>query len=158
MIFWNSLAFSMIQCMLAIWFLVPLLLGPPGKSTGKESTYNVGDPGLIPGLGRSPGEGISYTIQDSWTLLVAQMVKNLPAMQEIWAWSLGWEDPLEESMAAYFNILAWRIPMDIEAWWATVHVVIKSQACPLPFLNPACASGSSWFRCCWYLAWRILSL
>ena len=158
MIFWNSLAFSMIQWMLAIWSLVPLLLGLPGNSAGRESTYNVGDPGLIPGLGRSPGEGISYTLQYSWTLLVAQMVKNLPAMQETWAWSLGWEDPLEESMAAYFSILAWRIPMDIEAWWATVHVVIKSQACPLTFLNPACASGSSCFRCCWCLAWRILSL
>ena len=47
-----------------------------------------------------------------WASLVAQMVKNLPAMQETWVRSLGWEDPLEESMATYFIILAWRIPMD----------------------------------------------
>ena len=42
--------------------------------------------------------------------LVAQMVKNLPAMWETWVWSLGWEDPLEEGMAAHSSILAWRIP------------------------------------------------
>ena len=148
----------MIQWMLAIWSLVPLLLGFPGNSADKESTCNVGDSGLIPGLGRSPGEGIGYTLQYFWTLLVAQMVKNPLAMRETWAWSVGWEDPLEESMAAHFSILAWWIPMDTEAWWAIVHVVIKSQACPLPFWNPPCASGSSWFRCCWCLAWRILSL
>ena len=48
--------------------------------------------------------------------LVAQRVKNLPAMREIWIWCLGWKDPLEEDMATHFNILAWRIPMDREAW------------------------------------------
>ena len=42
--------------------------------------------------------------------LVAQMVKNLPAMQETPVWSLGWENPLEKGMATYFSILAWRIP------------------------------------------------
>ena len=41
--------------------------------------------------------------------LVAQMVKNPPAMQETWVRSLGWEDPLEEGLAAHFSILAWRI-------------------------------------------------
>ena len=51
--------------------------------------------------------------------LVAQMVKNLPAMQETWVPSLGWEDPLEEGMATHSSILAWRIPMDRGAWWAT---------------------------------------
>ena len=45
----------------------------------KKSTCNVGDPGLIPGLGRSPGEGIGYPLQYSWASLMAQMVKNLPA-------------------------------------------------------------------------------
>ena len=44
--------------------------------------------------------------------LVAPMVKKLPAMQETWVWSLGWEDPLEEGMATHSNILAWRIPLD----------------------------------------------
>ena len=58
--------------------------GFPGSSAGKESTCNAGDPGLIPGLGRSPGEVIGYTLQYSWAPLVAQTVKNLPAVQEIW--------------------------------------------------------------------------
>ena len=76
---------------------------------------------MIPGLGRSPGEGIGYSLQYSWASLVAQMVKNLPEMQETWVQSLGWEDPLEESMATQSSMLAWRIPMDRGAWWATVH-------------------------------------
>ena len=58
---------------------------------------------------------------------MAQRVKNLLAMQESWVRSLGWEDPLEEGMATLSNILAWRIPMDRGAWWATVHGVEKSQ-------------------------------
>ena len=57
--------------------------------------------------------------------LVTQLVKNLPARQETWVSSLGWEDPLEESMATHFSILAWRIPMDREAWQATAHAVTK---------------------------------
>ena len=55
------------------------------------------------------------------------MVKNPPAMLETWLLSLGWEDPLEEGKATYSSILAWRILMDRGAWWATVHVVTKSQ-------------------------------
>ena len=62
----------------------PVFLGYPGGSAGKESAYNAGDPGLIPGLGRSPGEGIDYPLQYSWGSLVAQLVKNPPAMQETW--------------------------------------------------------------------------
>ena len=46
----------------------------------------------------------------SWASLVAQRVKNLPTMREIWVRSLGWEDPLEEGMATYSSILAWKIP------------------------------------------------
>ena len=57
--------------------------------------------------------------------LVAQMVKNLPAMQENPDQSLDWEDPLEEGMATHSSILAWRIPMDRRAWRATVHGVAK---------------------------------
>ena len=53
--------------------------GFPDSSVSKESTYNAGDPGLIPGLGRSAGEQIGYPLQ-SWVSLVAQQVKNLPAM------------------------------------------------------------------------------
>ena len=52
--------------------------------------------------------------------LVAQVVKNLPAVWETWVRSLGWEDPLEEGMATHSSILAWRILMDRGAWWATV--------------------------------------
>ena len=76
---------------------------------------------MIPELGRSPGEGIGYPLQYSWASLVAQMVKNPPAMQETWVRSLGWEDPLEKGMATHSSILAWRIPMDKGAWRATVH-------------------------------------
>ena len=57
---------------------------------------NAGDPGSTPGWGRSPGEGIGYPLQYSWASLVAQLVKNLPVLQETWVRSLGWEDPLEE--------------------------------------------------------------
>ena len=85
------------------------------------------DASSIPGLGRSPGEGIGYPFQYPWASLVAQMVKNLPTMWETWVQSLGWEDPLEEGMATHSTILAWRIPMDRGAWWATVHGVAKSR-------------------------------
>ena len=58
--------------------------------------------------------------------LVAQMVKNMPAMWETWVRSLGWEDPLEEGMATHSSILAWRMPMDRGTWRATVHGVAES--------------------------------
>ena len=61
-----------------------------------------------------------------WASLVAQMVKNLPAMRETWVQSLGWEDSLEEGMATHSTILAWRIPMDRGAWQAIAHGVTKS--------------------------------
>ena len=54
------------------------------------------------------------------------MVKNPPAMQETQAGSMGWEDPLEEGMAIHSSILAWRFPMEREAWCVTVHGVAKS--------------------------------
>ena len=54
-------------------------MGFPGSSAGKESACNAGDPGFILGSGRSPEEGIGYLLQYSWTSLVAQIVKNLPA-------------------------------------------------------------------------------
>ena len=85
----------------------------PGGSVGKESTCNAGDLGLIHGLGRSPGEGNSYPLQYSWLSLVAQLVKNLPAMKETWVQSLGWEDHLEKGKAAHSSILAWRIPWTV---------------------------------------------
>ena len=58
---------------------------------------------------------------------MAQEVKNPPAMQETWVGSLGWDDLLEEGMATHSSILAWRIPMDRGARWATVHRVTKSR-------------------------------
>ena len=70
---------------------------------------------------------MGYPLVYSWVSLVAQLVKNLTAMWETWVLSLGWEDPLEESMATHSSILSWRIPMDRGAWWATVHGVAKSQ-------------------------------
>ena len=59
-------------------------LGFPERSVDKESACIAGDPGSIPGLGRSAGEGIGHPLQYSWPSLVAQLVKNPPAMQETW--------------------------------------------------------------------------
>ena len=73
--------------------LTPVFLGFPGVSTGNESARNAGDLGLMPGLGRFPGEGNGYQING---LLVAQLVKNPPVMQETWGWCLCREDPLEK--------------------------------------------------------------
>ena len=61
---------------------------------------------MIPGLGRSTGEGINYPLQYSWASLVAQLVKNMPAMRDTWVRSLGWEDSLEKGTATYSSILA----------------------------------------------------
>ena len=76
-------------------------------------------------------EEILKTLAGSYQItrasLVAQMVKNLPEMQETWVRSLGWEDPLEEGMATHSSILACRIPMDRGAWQVTVHRVTKCQ-------------------------------
>ena len=68
--------------------------GLPDSSVGKESTCNAGDPGSIPESGRSTGEGIGYPLQHSWASVVAQLIKNSPAMQETPVRFLGWEDPL----------------------------------------------------------------
>ena len=76
--------------------LVPMTMAFPDSSVGKESTCNAGDPGSIPGSGRSLGEAIGYPLQYSWASLVAQLVENLPAMRETWVRSLGWEDSLEK--------------------------------------------------------------
>ena len=66
---------------------------------------------------------VAYELRAS---LVAQMVKSLSAVWEIQIQSLGWDDPLEEGMATHSSILAWRIPMDRGAWWATADGVTKS--------------------------------
>ena len=69
---------------------------------------------MIPRSGRSPREGIGYSLQYSWVSLIAQMVKNLPAVQETQVQSLDQEDPLEKEMAIHFSTIAWRIPQTEE--------------------------------------------
>ena len=71
-------------------------LGFPGSSAGKESACNAGDPGSIPGLGRSAEEGIGYPLRYFGAFLMAQLVKNLPAMQETLVQFQGCEDPLKK--------------------------------------------------------------
>ena len=113
---WGEMAISnfiLFPFILPFWrkiYFLPLFssLGFPDNSV-KESAYNAGNPGSIPGLGRFAGEGISYLLQYSWASLVTQLVKNPPAMWESWVWSLGWEDPLEKRTAIHSSILAWRI-------------------------------------------------
>ena len=64
---------------------------------------------MISGSGRSAGEERGFPLQYSWASLVAQLVKNLPAMLETWVRSLGWDDSLEKEKATHSSILAWRI-------------------------------------------------
>jgi len=104
-----------------------MYMGFPGNSAGKESACNAGDPDSIPGMGRSPGEETGHPLQCSGTSLVAQVIKNPPAMRETWFRYLGWEDPLEKGMATHSSILAWRIAMDRGAWQAAFHGVAKNQ-------------------------------
>ena len=80
--------------------------GFPGGSAGEESTYHARDPSWITGSGRSRGEGIHYPFQYSWTSLMAQMVKNSPAMQETWVRFPRLERSLEEATATHSSILA----------------------------------------------------
>ena len=98
----------------------------PDSSVGKESVCNAGDPGSIPGLGRSPGEGIGHLLQYSWASPVAQTVKNPPEILETWVRSLGWEDSLERGTATHSSTLAWRIPMGRAAWRGIARGVMKS--------------------------------
>ena len=96
-------------------------MGFPDSSVVKESACNAGDPGSIPVSEKLTEEGIGYLLQYSWASLVAQLVKNLPAMWKTWVQSLGWEDPLKKGRATHSNILAWRIP------WTAVHRFAKSR-------------------------------
>ena len=109
---WNAL--TILICIHTFYFIGMIRKHIfPDSSVGKESTCNAGDPGSIPGSGRSAGEGISHPLQYSWASLVAQLVKTLPAMQETWVRSLGWEDPPEKGTATHSSILAWRIPWTV---------------------------------------------
>ena len=77
--------------------------------------------------GRSTGEEMGYPLQDSWASVVAQLVKNLPAMWKTWVWSLGWEDPLEKGKGTHSSILAWRIHCIVpgvansQTWLSNLH-------------------------------------
>ena len=88
--------------------------GLPGSSAGKKKIYlQCRKPQFNSWIRRSPGEGIGYPLQYSWASLVAQLVKNLPAMQETWVPSLGGEDPLKKGMTTHSSILAWRNPRTV---------------------------------------------
>ena len=95
--------------------------GFPHSSVGKESACNAGDPSLIPGIGRSAGEGIGYPLQYSWVSLVAQLVKNPSAMWETWVQSLGREDYLGERKGYPLQYSGLENSMD-----CMVHGVAKS--------------------------------
>ena len=109
---WGRKESGTTERLLCVCVCIEVSLGFPDSSFGKESVCNAGDPGLIPGLGSSP-EGIGYPLQYSLVSLVAQMIKNLPAMWETWVQSLGWEDPLEKGKATQSSIVAWRIPWTV---------------------------------------------
>ena len=87
--------------------------GFPHSPVGKEFACNAGDPGSIPRVGRSPGEGIGYPFQYFGASLVAQLVENPPAVWETWVKSLAWKDPLEKRQSTHCSILAWRIPWTV---------------------------------------------
>ena len=77
----------------------------PDGSVGKESACNAGDPGSTPGSGRSAGEGTGFPLPYAWASLVAQLVKNLPAVRETCVRPLGWEDPPEKGKASHSRML-----------------------------------------------------
>ena len=106
-----------------------LPMRPPGfpcSSAGKESACNVGDPALIPGLGRSPGERIDYPFQYSWASLVAQTVKNLPAMLENLnsITGLGRSPGGRHGSSLQYSCLENLI--DRGTWWTADHWVAES--------------------------------
>ena len=109
------------------WFSICIYYTPfkfvavcfPHSSVGQESACNAGDPGSIPGTGRSAGEGIGYPLQYSWASILAQLVKNPPVMQGTLVHSLGWKDPLEKGKATYSSILSWGILSTIQSLGVT---------------------------------------
>ena len=95
---------------------------------------------MIPGSERSTGEGIGYPLQYFWSSLVAQLVKNPPAMWDTWVRSLGWEDPLEKGMASHSSILAWRSmgpPRVGRDWTALTSLTFASLRAAVGTAGPA---------------------
>ena len=86
-----------------------MLKGFPDSSIGKESTCNAGDTGFDSWVGKIHWRRDRLPTPVLLGFLVAQLVKNLPAMWETWIRSLGWEDPLEKGKATHSSILTWRI-------------------------------------------------
>ena len=117
---------------IGVWVPLWRCWGFPDSSVGKETACNAGDPSSIPGSGRSTEEGIGYLLQYSWASLVAQLVKNLPAMQGTWVWSLGWKDCLKKGKTTHPSILAWRIPWGhrVEHKWAIFTLRMLSSTQP----------------------------
>ena len=105
----------------------------PDGSVGQESACNAEDLSLIPGSGRSTAEGMGYPILFSWASFVAQLIKTLPAMGEIWLQSLGWEGSLEKGKATHSSILACRIPWTVYNPWGRKEADTTEQ---LTFLWP----------------------
>ena len=107
---------------------------------------------LIPGSGRPSGERIGYPLQYSQASLVAQLVRNPPAMRETWVRSLDWEDPLEKGKDTHSSILAWRIPWTVKSMgnkesdrteWLSLSLFI----CPMDTIISNCY--------CIRLQWRL---
>ena len=138
--FWNSLAFLMIQQMLAIWSLVPLpFLKPSWTSWSLQFMYSWSLAGRILSITLLACERstVLQYFEHSLASLVTQRLKCLPAMWDTQVPSLGWEDPLEKEMATHSSILTWRIPWRGEPGrlqpmgsqrvrhnWATEHLVV----------------------------------
>ena len=106
------------------------------SSVGKESACSAGDPSLIPGLGRSAGEGIGYPLQYSWASLLVQLVKNSPAMWEAWVLSLGWGDTPGEGNRYPLQYSGLENSMDYSSWGCkesdtTEQLSLSSQSCLL---------------------------
>ena len=115
LVFKNSRFLSLRPSFLFLFFFNVLLWyfqRFPSSLAGKESTCNAGDPSLIPGWGRCPGEEIGYPLQYSWASLVAQLVKNPPAMRENLGLILGLGGCPGGGHGNPLLYSCWRIPMD----------------------------------------------
>ena len=106
--------------------------GFPDSSVGKDSACNAGDPGSIPGLGRSPGEGIGYPLQYSWASLVAQLVKNPPATRETWVGKIPWRREQLPAPAFWPDCIVHGVTKSrtqLTPKWLSV-VTVSSYSCP----------------------------
>ena len=110
----KNVYFSVLVFNQVVFFVVELYeFLYPECSVGKEFACNAGDPGSIPGLRWSPGKGIGSPLQYSWASLVAQLVKNPPAMWETWLNPWVGKIPWRRERLPHSSILAWRIPWTI---------------------------------------------